>query len=298
LLSPYSQGYTGGVSVLCHEMYHSFGSFWEHTPDLYHSKQDMIPVGDWDVMAHSKNPPQHMGAYMKYKYGGWISSIPEITTSGTYTLQPLTSPTNNCYKISVKGSLQYIVVEYRKKTGTFESSLPGSGLLVYRINEDMKGNISGSGYSGGVLDEVYIFRPNGKINPPDSKGETNDAYFSQTAGRTTFSDVTNPYGFTIPNGDYANICIKNIQENPNGTLSFDVRFCNDYITTHSNTNNLPDTTTTCGSIHTSGTVTVKSTDNVIFEAGNEVILDAGFEIELGGTFEINMNTDIINCCED
>ena len=29
-------------------------------------------------------------------------------------------------------------------------------------------------------------------------------------GRTTFSDLTNPYGFTAPNGDYTNICIKNI----------------------------------------------------------------------------------------
>jgi DNA-directed RNA polymerase alpha subunit len=65
-----------------------------------------------------------------------------------------------------------------------------------------------------------------------------------------------------------------------------------------NTNNLPDTTTTCGSIETSGTVTVKSTDNVIFEAKNEVILDAGFEIESGGTFEIHINPIIMNCCED
>ena len=28
---------------------------------------------------------------MKWKYGGWISSIPTISSPGTYTLSPLTS---------------------------------------------------------------------------------------------------------------------------------------------------------------------------------------------------------------
>ena len=279
------------VSVLCHEMNHTFGA-----PDLYHNPNNdsNTPVGVWDIMAVSSlNPPQHMGAYMKHKYGGWIPFIPSITTSGTYTLQPLTSASNNCYKIPIQGSSQYFVAEYRKKTGTFENSLPSSGLIIYRVNENYSGNFNGVG-TGGVSDEVYIFRRNGTISV---NGDIYNAHFSGTSGRTRFSDITNPHGFSS-DGSYTNICIKNIQENPNGTLSFEVRFCNDYITTHSNTSNLPDTTTTCGSIYTSGTVTVKSTDNIVFEAGNEVILDAGFEIKSGGTFEIRMNTDIINCCED
>jgi hypothetical protein len=158
----------------------------------------------------------------------------------------------------------------------------------------VRGDASGS---GGVTDGVYIFRPNGKIDPPNSMGYVDNAFFSQTAGRTTFSDATNPHGFTASN-DYINICIKNIQENSNGTLSFEVQFCDYYITTYSNTSNLPDTTTTCGSIHTSGTVIVKNTDNIIFESGNGVILNAGFEIQSGGIFEIHINKDIMNCCED
>ena len=74
-----------------------------------------------------------------------------------------------------------------------------------------------------------------------------------------------------------------------GTLSFDIRFCDNNNVTYSNTSNLPSLTNASNKIQTSGTVIVKSTDNVTFEAGNEVILNGGFEIQLGGTFEINMN---------
>ncbi|MDH7513983.1 MAG: M6 family metalloprotease domain-containing protein, partial [Clostridiales bacterium] len=76
----------GNVGVLCHEMFHTLGA-----PDLYHYSFDGLnPVGTWDIMEYNTNPPQHMGAYMKYRYGTWIPSIPEITASGIYSLSPLT----------------------------------------------------------------------------------------------------------------------------------------------------------------------------------------------------------------
>ena len=172
-----------GVGVLCHEMFHSLGS-----PDLYHYSGDGLnPVGAWDVMEYDLDPPQHMGAYMKYQYGRWIASIPEITADGTYTLQPLTSATNNCFRIkSPASATEYYVVEYRKRTGTFESSLPGEGLLVYRINPDYYGN------ADGPPDEVYVYRPDGT---PTQDGSVDLANFSLDVGRTAINDGTNPSGF-------------------------------------------------------------------------------------------------------
>src|SRR5690554_7447752 len=82
------------VFTLAHEMFHSLGA-----PDLYRYEEDNIsPVWYWDIMEHGKG---HMLTYMKWKYsnGTWINSIPMITTSGTYTLNPISSSTNNCYKI-------------------------------------------------------------------------------------------------------------------------------------------------------------------------------------------------------
>ena len=62
---------------------------------------------------------------MKYRYGTWISTIPEITTPGTYTLNSLISPSNNCYKIaSPNSSTEFYMVEYRRQEDSiFENSI-------------------------------------------------------------------------------------------------------------------------------------------------------------------------------
>lgn len=197
------------VRTLCHEMFHALGS-----PDLYHYNDGglgIAPVGSWDLM---ENGSGHMGAYMKWKYSQntWISSIPEITTAGTYTLQPLSSATNNCYKIaSPNSSTQYFVVEYRKKTGTFEGNVPGSGLLVYRIDIGYTGN------ANGPPDEVYIYRPNGTTTVNGSSGS---AHYSLESGRTTITDATNPSSF-LQNGSAGGLNIYNVTSAGN-TISFTV----------------------------------------------------------------------------
>jgi len=170
------------ANTLCHEMFHALGS-----PDLYHYTDNGIaPVGSWDIM---ESGFAHMGAYMKWKYTdhAWITSIPEITASGTYTLHPLASPLNNCFKIASPNSLsQFFIVEYRKKAGTFEGALPGSGLLVYRIDTTENGN------ADGPPDEVYIYRPGGTIS---NNGSPGIAYYSAESGRTEMNENTNPTSF-------------------------------------------------------------------------------------------------------
>jgi M6 family metalloprotease-like protein len=183
--------------VLAHEMFHTFGA-----PDLYHYTGNGIsPVGSWDVMESNRNPPQHMSAYMKHKYGKWIPDIPALTSAGTYTLKPLTSPTNNVYRIpSPYSSTEYFVVEYRKKRGAFENSIPGEGLVVYRINTSYSGNASGP------PDEVYVYRPDGT---PSANGTVSKAGFSQNSGRTSISDSTNPSSFLM-SGDPGGLHVMNI----------------------------------------------------------------------------------------
>ncbi|MCX6271481.1 MAG: M6 family metalloprotease domain-containing protein [Bacteroidetes bacterium] len=201
---------SSGVGVLCHEMSHSLGC-----PDLYHYSYDGInPVGSWDLMEYNQNPPQHTGAYMKSKYTHWISSIPSITTSGIYTLNPLTSATGNCYKLnSLNSTTEYFVFEYRKKEGTFENSLPGSGLLIYRIN-----TAAGDGNADGPPDEVYIYRPFGTST---TNGYYNEANFSSESGRTTFNNSTNPNDFFQDGVTMGDIDISNVTE-VGSTISFTV----------------------------------------------------------------------------
>ncbi len=175
------------TAVLCHEMGHSFGY-----PDLYHYYYgtSLSPTGIWDVMCSTPNPPTHSCAYMKSYYTGWLGTIPQITTPGTYWLKPLASGTNKvAYRIaSPYSASEYFVVEYRRKAGTFDSSVPGSGLLVFRINGNFAGQ-GNAGYNpgGGIYDEVYLFRLNGDST---ANGSINSAHFSSNVGRTRINDTT------------------------------------------------------------------------------------------------------------
>lgn len=203
---------SSGVGVLCHEMFHSLGA-----PDLYHySPHPVTPVGDWDVMAANHNPPQLMSSYMKYRYGDWIDEIPEITECGIYTLNPLASETGNCFKIASPNSgTDYFVIEYRKKEGVFESSLPTSGLLIYKVNTLEDGN----GNADGPPDELYVYRPDGTLNVNGSLGQ---AAFAEDFDRTEFNDNTNPSCF-LSNGLPGGIDISNISM-IGETMSFEVNF--------------------------------------------------------------------------
>jgi M6 family metalloprotease-like protein len=206
------------TSVLCHEMFHTIGA-----PDLYHytTGTSLHPVGNWDIMEYNTEPAQSMGAYMKYKYGGWIESIPEISKSGTYTISPLDSSnaTNLCYKIPIANSSsgEFIVLEYRKQGKVFESVIPGTGLLIYRIWPYARGNMYFNGTD--ILDEVYVYRPDGSAN---NNGDYETAFFSDKVYRTSFSkDITNP-SCLLSDGTIGNITITNVMQTNDGNISFRV----------------------------------------------------------------------------
>lgn len=209
------------TAVLCHEMNHSLSA-----PDLYHyyDGTDLAPVGIWDLMAQTAYPPQHMGAYMKYKYGHWIDSIPEITECGTYSLHSVgSSETNNCYRIASPNPNEFFVLEYRNTNDFFESSLPSSGLLIYRINSSFEGNAMWNGVE--VFDEVYVFRPYGT---PTNDGYSYSATFSEGSGRTEFNANTNPQPFlcdgtVLEVGDFT---IRNISAAGGDSMTF--KFCSSF----------------------------------------------------------------------
>lgn len=182
-------------STLCHELFHTLGA-----PDLYHYEtgKDLNPVDAWDLMGYNTMPdPQHMGAYMKHKYGNWIDEIPVVPVNGRYSLYPLNSATSGqvCYRLNSAAAIgdnpEFYVLEYRKPSGKgVESILPGSGMLIYRINPEFNGN---DGYNGTtIFDEVYVYRPNGT---PTLDGAPGSATFGSSVKRTQFNAATNPKCF-------------------------------------------------------------------------------------------------------
>lgn len=195
------------ASVLCHEMFHSLGA-----PDLYrYSDNTIAPIGNWDVMSGNLHPAQSMSAYMKYKYGGWIDEIPEITEGGVYYLNTPYSSENCVYKIaSPNSSAEYFVLEYRNKTHPFETKMPGEGLLIFRAYPSINGN------AGGPPDELYVFRYGGTNTL--TNGNINNANFNSAVGRTEFDDNTNPPCFLKDNTP-GGIFIKNV-----GSVSTQISF--------------------------------------------------------------------------
>lgn len=199
------------TGTVAHEILHPIG-----LPDLYrYENKEISPVGEWDVMATAYPGPPYLSAYMRYKYAGWIDRIPEITQDGTYTLNPLQSPANNCYSIpSPFSDKQFFVVEYRRNVGVFEyNGIPGSGLIFYRI--DTTNGLRGNG--GGPPDEVYVYRPGGTLT---QCGETNHAYFSKESGRTVINDGTDPRSF-LQDGSPGGLNVFNIGS-AGEIISFDV----------------------------------------------------------------------------
>jgi len=265
------------VEVICHEMCHTLGA-----PDLYHytNPYDMIPLGNWDIMCIGNTIPVSICAYTKYKYMGFINEIPIIASSGHYTLQPIISSTNNCYKIQSSNPNEYFVLEFRQKTGTFESNLPGTGLLIYRIN-----NSVAYGNSQGPPDEVYLYRPNGTLT---NNGNYTIANFNSANSRSIFNSLSNPNSF-LSDGSIENFVIKNIIVSENN-ISFDIRLCSNTDITLSNTNMLPEVSNAVNTVQTAGSVIVKSTDKITLEAGQEIMLNNGFEVQQGGQLDVNIVT--------
>ncbi|MDZ4120797.1 MAG: hypothetical protein U1C33_00135, partial [Candidatus Cloacimonadaceae bacterium] len=180
--------YYGGVSVLAHEMFHSIGA-----PDLYrYTNQTITPIGQWDLMAADTVPPQQTAAWMKYRYGGWVSVPLPIMQSGTYSLSPLvTSSTNISYRINSWRANEYYILEYRKPSEYIDSMVPGTGLLVYRLLLNVEGN------SEGPPDELYIYRPHSSNN--NIQGLLYQAAMSVQNGFTAINETTVPSGFTSIN---------------------------------------------------------------------------------------------------
>ncbi len=220
------------VGVLSHETFHLISA-----PDLYHYYRyfNIEPVGNWGLMDGTTTISSHMLGYMKEQYGNWISSVAEITESGTYTLAPMADSADNLYKIDLGHSNEYIYLEYRLQEGMFETYLPESGLLVYRVDFDYLELGNEDGYyaaSGTPRDELFIFRPGIDASTlpivfpeidEDGVDEDGDIDNAAISNNNLYKEMGN--GTDIPmfysDGTLINIKIYNVIEH-DGVITFDV----------------------------------------------------------------------------
>lgn len=196
-----------------HEMGHSFGY-----PDL-RNNGSRYPVGNYDIM--SLSTPVHSGAYEKFRFTHWVPSLTDLSPDayGTYTLDSIASQTSSNsygYRIRIPNSSEFLVLEYRKASGPFETNLPGSGLCITRVNEaaGVWGNLGGPPFY------LYYFRPGGTF-ASDGPNANSFACLNAESGRVQFNDVSNPPCF-LSDGTSCGISIDAIGSSSGSTITFSI----------------------------------------------------------------------------
>lgn len=222
------QGQDGPFTgTYCHELTHILG-----VPDLYpYDGNNDEPVGSWYLMATTDYfKPQTLNAYYKQKLGFVESShindfestkVESVTASGVHLLNPATSQngtiafkfgerqtTIKVRKENYFGQLQdavdevakeFFYVEFKQQVNngsSADASLPGTGLVVYRVIESPTMHEYGNMYPqrSNAKYEVYILRQNNNID--QAHLEANESYGSlndSASVNINYWDGTNSY---------------------------------------------------------------------------------------------------------
>ena len=231
-LSEYdAYGIPTSYGVVIHEFLHVLGY-----PDLYTSSK--VPVGLWDVMASVNSGVQYPLAYLRSEYTNWFD-IPVVTqTSGSYSLYAAsraTAATKDQQALILKtpySDTEFFVVEFRKKSTDknsrdYDYSVPGSGLIVYRVNTASQTN-------QGDLPMIYVFRPGDNYDANGYEagmGDIFDSYLSLESGRTSYGsgDRTKSLSdgaITYADGTNSGIVISNVGSAEADTISFNITYEN------------------------------------------------------------------------
>lgn len=213
---------SGGAGVLCHEFLHSMGY-----PDLYrNSSREGAPVGLWDIMSSDSIYLQYPLAYMRYSVSGWLDAE-TITKSGTYELLPASEKSGKrLYLIKTPMSdTEFFAVEFRQKGKAYSNDMDekiyGSGLVVYRVNTEIRGNYKENG------DQIYVFRPEetgldagfGDLHKSNYGGEN----APDSVGSLDLTDTFADNALVYSNGTNSGIKLSDITINDD-KLSFKVDF--------------------------------------------------------------------------
>lgn len=194
------------IGVFVHEFGHDLG-----LPDLYDTDYSSDGgCGRWEVMASGSwnnggASPSMLSAWCRIELG-WISpTAVSADTAGLTAKRVFDNQT--VFKIIVNNSnSEYFLVENRQLTG-WDSYLPGSGLLIWHINDSASGN---------TRDNYRLVDLEEWDNNNDARN-ANDAWKSNSTGMTpTTSPNTNDYS-----GKKTDIRIYNISASGN-LMYFDV----------------------------------------------------------------------------
>ncbi len=170
----------GKIGVFSHEFGHVLG-----LPDLYDTDYSSRGAGYWTIMASGSwanggTTPVHFDAWCKEQLG-FVTPL-QPTNNLTAAALPNVETNATVYKVWTNGiaSQQFFMVENRQQTG-FDTYLPGTGLVVFHIDEAVSGNTNEAHYKVAVEQADGNFDLENKNNGGDAgdpwPGSTNNTTF-------------------------------------------------------------------------------------------------------------------------
>lgn len=193
------------ISVFCHEFGHMLG-----LPDLYARPENPGSEGldIWCAMSNQagQGRPQHFSAWPKERLG-WIKpTVIDPTVKQKLLLGAIEDSPKECFKIFLRpdGS-EYLLLENRRKKG-FDQSLPGEGLLIWRVVG-----------SRPILEESH-----GIEGPAGPRSFRNLVPFP-TSANDSFTPFTVPSSRSQLGGGLP-VHITNIRQLPDGRIAFHIGY--------------------------------------------------------------------------
>ena len=227
------KGYSGStmcsIGTTCHEFAHTLG-----LPDFYDvryqngdSNTQSANMYSFDLMASGSyngdsTTPPYLNAEELMEIG-WLSSIPDITTTGSYSLQAINylNATNySAYKTKTSVNNEYFVYETRGGT-RWDAYLP-TGLLVYHVDKSTN-KITSSITASSVWSKNYVNsyadHPCCYVVPASNPTQTD--LYSGTARNMVFGTTYKSFTPTAWSGQDTGFQLSGITYS-NGTVTFNV----------------------------------------------------------------------------
>ena len=155
VICPEGGQFMSSVSLFGHEFGHLIG-----LPDLYARPENpgSEGLGYWCAMSHqlTGGRPQHFSAWCKEQLGWLQPAVIDPTVKQKLILAPVEGSTNECFKVLARpdGS-EYFLLENRRHKG-FDQSLPGEGLLIWRVVQGRPMLEESHGVEGPLGPRVYL----------------------------------------------------------------------------------------------------------------------------------------------
>jgi M6 family metalloprotease-like protein len=193
------------ISTSTHEFGHILG-----LPDLYARPENpgSEGLGAWCLMSNEAGGgrPQHFSAWCKERFG-WLNPVLlDPSVKQKLILSPVEGSTNECFKVLARADgSEYYLLENRRKIG-FDRSLPGEGLLIWRV-------VNGKP----ILEESH------GIEGPAGPRVFPTAVPYPSRANNSFTPYTTPSSRTLLGGG-APVYITNIRELSDGRIAFNIGY--------------------------------------------------------------------------